>query len=277
MDQDKIIRLSKPAYDFRTEREANAIGKKIAAARKMHGYKLDYMVEALHNFGIDITKKAISKWEYGESVPSAYQLVALSIILDLRDFCELINEYTPALNEEGLKKVDSYREDLIASGRYAYTPVAKPVGITRIDTVKVLFSLLPVSAGVGEYLTDENMEKRDIPRHLIPYGADFAVPVSGDSMEPDFHDGEYVWVQRTANIPEDSIGIFEYDGSGYIKKYTEQAPADDMVDAFTDADGAIHTQPVLISLNPLYAPIVIRPYADFRPIGIVLGKVDCEK
>lgn len=38
--------------------------------------------------------------------------------------------------------------------------------------------------------------------------ADFAIGVSGDSMEPDFTGEDIVYVQKTTHLGKDEIGIF---------------------------------------------------------------------
>ncbi len=87
-------------------------------------------------------------------------------------------------------------------------------------------------------LTDEN-------RH-----ADFAIGVSGDSMEPDFTGEDIVYVQKATQLDKGEIGIFQKDNCIYIKKV---------------GNGE------LISLNPEYDPI---PGEDVKLLGRVLGKIE---
>lgn len=48
--------------------------------------------------------------------------------------------------------------------------------------------------------------------------ADFAVEVDGDSMLPDYHDGDIVLVKRDPDVPVGEVGLFVHDGMGYIKE-----------------------------------------------------------
>lgn len=48
--------------------------------------------------------------------------------------------------------------------------------------------------------------------------ADFAVEVDGDSMEPDFHDGDIVLVKKDPDVQVGKVGLFVHDGKGYIKE-----------------------------------------------------------
>ena len=45
------------------------------------------------------------------------------------------------------------------------------------------------SAGTGQYLNDVRVEQIELP---IDIDADFVIPIKGDSMEPDYHDGDLV-------------------------------------------------------------------------------------
>ena len=49
------------------------------------------------------------------------------------------------------------------------------------------------------------------------------------------------------NIGE--VGIFIYDGEGYIKMYDEQEPDEEQREAFSDSYGTMYMQPVMISYN----------------------------
>ena len=64
------------------------------------------------------------------------------------------------------------------------------------DTIAELFSYNyydhAASAGTGQYLNDVQVEKIELP---VDYDADFVIPVYGDSMEPKYHSGDYVFVK----------------------------------------------------------------------------------
>ena len=108
------------------------------------------------------------------------------------------------------------------------------------------------------------------PEASIPERAEFGVRVSGDSMEPVYHDGQIVWVQRCSELEIGDVGIFVCDGEGYLKAYDEQEPGEDVRENYTDTEGRVHPQPVLVSYNEAYEPRVVSPYASFRIIGRVL-------
>lgn len=80
----------------------------------------------------------------------------------------------------------------------------------------------------------------------------FLVPVSGDSMEPMFHDGDILVIDQVAEVQRGQIGLFTAgsDYQGFVKKL---------------GDGE------LISLNPQYAPIKLKLNDYFKPNGRVVG------
>lgn len=123
------------------------------------------------------------------------------------------------------------------------------------DTVIDLFSYNyydhAASAGTGQYLNDVQVETIELP---VDYDADFVIPVYGDSMEPEYHSGDYVFVKLSIDLSDGDIGVFEYYGDAYIKQLV------------INAEGAF-----LHSLNSKYDDIPIDKDSDFRIIGEVVG------
>ncbi len=108
------------------------------------------------------------------------------------------------------------------------------------------------SAGKGEYLFD------DIPTDTIKVWdtsisrkADFVIGINGNSMEPDYHDGEKVFVEKTTDLEIGEVGIFVCGEECFIKELGKNG---------------------LISRNKGYQ--LITPSEDTRIIGKVLGKVE---
>lgn len=117
------------------------------------------------------------------------------------------------------------------------------------NIIELNFIDAPVSAGIGDMLEDyENSEKVFVPLTSESRRADFILKIYGDSMEPKFSDGDYILVRQQPMVDEGQIGIFGYDGNGYIKKFGGDR---------------------LISLNKKYPDIYIDENA--RCFGLVLG------
>lgn len=116
----------------------------------------------------------------------------------------------------------------------------------------ILLYNLPVSAGPGVYLDDELAEQISIPLNEKTESADFALKISGNSMEPKYHDGDIVLVEDTESVNVGELGIFILDGNGYFKKYGGDR---------------------LISLNEEYGDILLRDYVEHVCCGRVVGKL----
>ncbi|HFI0147674.1 TPA: helix-turn-helix transcriptional regulator [Streptococcus suis] len=108
----------------------------------------------------------------------------------------------------------------------------------------------PASAGTGQYLNDVQVEQIELP---VNVQADFVVPIYGDSMEPEYQSGDYIFVKLSVDLSDGDIGVFEYYGDAYIKQL------------LINEDGAF-----LHSLNEKYKDIRIDRDSDFRIIGQVV-------
>lgn len=149
-----------------------------------------------------------------------------------------------------------------------YTEFPEEVRLLLLETIRKLVGLpdapedlrpvivftrchrMKASAGMG-YDLDNADEWRDVRIYDCPeaYQADFAVEVDGDSMEPDYHDGDIVFVKLSEDVPVGAVGLFIHDGKGYIKERGEKC---------------------LISRNPDYPNIE----GECRVVGAVIGKAE---
>ncbi len=130
-------------------------------------------------------------------------------------------------------------------GRYAGESV-------RTGKRPILLYELPVSAGVGVYLDEDTAESISIPDSEKTAEADYALRISGNSMEPKYHDGDILLVRSQDAVDVGELGIFLLDGCGYFKVF-----------------GGDH----LRSLNPNYAPIPLRDFSDVQCKGLVVGRL----
>ncbi len=256
-------------YNAVAEKEENVVGSRIAAARKNRGMNVGALTETLKEYGVDLSRSAVAKWETGETVPNVYQFLAVCSALGMEDSLSFYQkEYVPLLNNEGLRLLERYKHDLICSGNYK--PAARIR--THINYVDMRVALMPAAAGTGNLLDDlEYYETVSFPEDQIIPGADVGIRVSGDSMTPVYQDGQVVWVQKCDELRPGEVGIFVYEDKAYIKVYGEQDPSPDVQDEFTDSYGTLHKQPILISYNSeKYDPIEVSPYIPFKIFGRVL-------
>lgn len=123
----------------------------------------------------------------------------------------------------------------------------------RAKVIEISFAELKVSAGTGEFLSDETTSVITIPDTPLNRRADYVVQVSGDSMEPMYHDEDMLLVEKRETIKKNEIGIFVLNGNGYVKQYGGDR---------------------LISLNENYDDIMLHEYDRIDCFGRVLGKVE---
>ena len=274
-EQPKVIPLPavRNTYDAKSAHGENYVGRQIRAARKARGLTIPALAEKLSEYKVSVTRHGVTKWETGGAVPNAYQLMALCCALELRDGFPFFSgmEQPPELNEAGLKKVEEYRMDLIASGRYRpITPVTAEESVIPMRKMRIMRDS-PASAGTGSWLEEQNFEIMSFPAAVVPAKADFGIRISGDSMEPAYHDGQYVWVEQCEELNPGEVGIFIYDGESYIKSYSEREPEEAQRELYLDSEGVLHKQPVLVSYNKKYEPKPVSPNLSFAVIGRVLN------
>lgn len=214
----------------------------------------------LREEGIDVTSKTISAWETGRNEISARIFLHLCRILEIPDCLEEYfgrnpNNPLALLNAAGKEKALSYIDLLLYPQSYVKEPHITPytAASSQKDGIKKLRLYdARVSAGSGDFLDSDYYTTIEVPEEEAR-GADFAVTISGDSMEPLFRDRDIVFVHRQETLENGEIGIFSLDNKAYIKK-------------FNNVGFAVF----LMSLNPRYLPIPVDPNRDsFRIFGKV--------
>ena len=126
----------------------------------------------------------------------------------------MINKYR-ALDERGKEMVDSV---LDIEYRQCSEP-ASPTTIQLAEVFEIPYLLQPTSAGPGQIADDEITDKIPVLRNVWTAKADYALRVSGRSMEPDVQDGDIVLVRSQPAVHIGEIGIFIQDSQRYIKVF----------------------------------------------------------
>lgn len=229
------------------------IGTLLASHRKMQKLSQIELATKLQSFGIHVSNAAISSWEKDISVPNAHQFLALCQILDITDIYNEFIGYNPAdpmakLNNVGKEKVLEYISLLLLSEEFQ----KKESSVIPFKR-NIKWSLHSSSAGVGEFMDDENFEIIEVGEE-VPEKADFGLTLNGDSMEPCYHNNQAIWVQQTNSLLNGEIGIFCLDGMTYCKQLKN------------DKDGIY-----LVSLNSEYEPIKVMENSSFKIFGRVLN------
>lgn len=226
-------------------------GEKLAELRRRAGLSQAELAARLGAYGIEVTNRAVSKWENGLTQPSAEQFLALCRALNVENIsAEFLGKRSGLLrelNDLGVRKVREYADLLRASGLYAAGGSA-PALSENPARVLPLYTLA-VSAGTGQFLDSDDFESVIVGAD-VPDTADYGVRVAGNSMEPRYQDGQTVWVQYRRTLRSGEIGVFLYDDNAYLKQL--------IVD-----DGGVR----LHSLNPAYGDIVVGSAGELRVLG----------
>lgn len=109
---------------------------------------------------------------------------------------------------------------------------------------------MPMSAGTGQPAGSEYPESYRLVKEP-PRRATFIAPVSGNSMEPTYHNGDKLFIRSCPEIEVGQVGVFLMDGQQWVKELGHG---------------------VLISHNDKYEPITMRE--DILCQGLVLGVCD---
>jgi SOS-response transcriptional repressor LexA len=201
---------------------ANYIGSKLCAVRKKRGISQKEMAKILTKRGIRVTNQAVSKWEGGASLPNAVQFLIICDILDIKDissvFLNKSSELTSGLNEEGKARVAEYADFLRDSGNYDDADVSGPRG-TRLRRLPVYD--LESASGAGRLLDMTDYELVTVGNE-VPYSANFGVRITGDSMEPDYQDGQTVWISQQSKLEHGDVGVFMYERNSYFKRLRDR-------------------------------------------------------
>lgn len=205
---------------------------------------------------------ALEDYQYANRIKSQSKAILALIEKGLLQCKEEIKS-APPYTEEALKLAKDY-DDLDGHGKKVVRLVADeekarctalaPVEQPAAEKVIYIFPgyTSPMSAGTGQPAGDEYPENYRLVKEP-PRRASFIAPVSGDSMEPTYNNGDLVFVRAQEEVEIGEIGVFWMDGQQWIKEL---------------GDG------VLISHNPdpKYAP---RPFTeDIRCQGLVLCVCD---
>lgn len=204
--------------------------------------------------------------------PSIDKIISLSNFLNVSlDYLVIGNDSTDILSAEERKLIDTFKklspmnrcrvaeraETLAEIEAVKSKPVrGKLDEQEEPETIFIEFATLKASAGIGEQLIDDpEQDFIEVVKNDTTLQAKLAIQIHGDSMKPEYSDGDVVLVKTQPQIDVGQIGIFTVNDMGYIKKLG------------TDR---------LISINPEYDDIFFEEGQDVRCKGLVIGIIDEE-
>ena len=197
---------------------------------------------------LGITFQSYSAWERGIKEPSKEKISQLEKILNVSvgyfTEIEIVQIYNN-LSNNGKEKVVAYAQDLLEEER------SKKV--THISEKLFEYHVYErMSAGIGASVYgDRNFDTVYFNEELAH---DFASWVSGNSMEPKYHNGSVALIRETG---------FDYDGAVYAVVCNNQT----YIKRVYREEGGLR----LVSINPKYKDIYLSYDEDPRVVGIIVG------
>ena len=274
-DQDETKKANSPYTGRRRIEDPDAfindipiICERIRFYREKKGIEQKAIAEAL-----GIKSNAISNWESGRTRPDLTLLPKISKLLDV-SIDELFGLSAPEAPEpKPAITVTSRKPSVTDRAMEKYTRlnrVHRSVVDSLMDKLsevedEELYNSITVTTRCRDQLSagfcpGMELAGQGDPLHVyadkVDSRMDCVFPVSGDSMEPEFHDGDLVMVQQLRECSElevGEIGAFTCGNDAYIKVYSKGG---------------------LRSLNKKYKMIRFSEDDQVMVIGRVLGVLD---
>ena len=229
-------------------------GNRLKQAREEKGYNQKQFAEKL-----EITPTRLNYWEKDKREPDVALIKKIASLLDVSSDWLIGNEIKQiefVLTDSEKQHIQKYRtldrygkkavDDLLENEYARCTEV-----INEPKVITLPMAELKASAGTGQWLGDDEyttwVDVLDTPEARR---ANVVIEVTGDSMLPDYRDGDKVLVKIQPTVEQNEIGIFIVDNCGYIKKLGVNE---------------------LISVNKDYDNIPLNEYNDVTCVGKVIG------
>lgn len=225
---------------------------------------------------LNVSIPTVQSWEKGTKNPSMSAIVSIATLFDVTtDYLlgvisgkeiiiqpmsqseqKLLNDYR-LLDKHGrdiVEAVCSIEKSRILTERI------RESNVINIDNKKprrrIPHYAIPSAAGISAPLDNDDYEMILVD-DSVPYDADFAIDIQGDSMSPFIHDGDMVYVKRDCKLKIGDVGIFCVDGVMYCKQY------------YIDEERNL----TLVSANPELRDTNIHIKADSDRSVVCYGKV----
>ena len=197
---------------------------------------------------LGISYQAYSAWERGVKEPSKEKVQRLEQILRVPKGyfteIEIVRLYN-TLSNKGKNQVVEYARDLVQK--------EKPQQVISVSGNLYEYHVYEkLSAGIGASVYDDR--NYDTVYFNEKLAHDFASWVSGDSMEPKYHNGSVVLIRETG---------FDYDGAVYAVVWNSQTF---IKKVYREEDGLR-----LVSINKDYKDIYILYDESPRIVGKIVG------
>ena len=197
---------------------------------------------------LGISYQAYSAWERGIKEPSKEKVNRLEQLLKVSKGyfteIEIVRLYN-TLSNKGKNQVVEYARDLVQKEKTRQV-------MSVSEKLYEYHVYEKMSAGIGASVYDD--QNYDTVYFNEELAHDFASWVSGDSMEPKYHNGSVALIRETG---------FDYDGAVYAVVCNNQTY---LKRVYREEEGLR-----LVSINPKYKDIFITYDEDPRVVGIIVG------
>ena len=176
---------------------------------------------------LGITANAVSNWEQGRSRPDVALIPALCRILDV-SFYEIYGLTDPQkYNAAEIRHLENYRKLKPGNRGLVDGLMGNMLRLQDAENVRNLIRLpffdKPLAAGIGDPTEFEGLSEEIYLYESDEFRrADYVFRVNGDSMEPEYRNGDLVLVERVPSglkLQDGEIGAFIVGNEMYIKEY----------------------------------------------------------
>lgn len=193
---------------------------------------------------------------FGESDSLHLSKTEKALVLNFRSLDERARDIVSTLAKKEAERfappASEHKAELLVSDRFKFS---SPEKRSKKQLCLPLYDL-PVSAGRGSLLDGSGADFITLTSGGETLDADFALRVSGNSMEPRYLDGDIILVHEQSRVGIGELGVFVCsDGvssEGYFKRFGGDR---------------------LISLNPQYDDIYLNTFESVICRGKVIGRL----
>jgi len=173
-----------------------------------------------------------------EKQRTAKDILCFMYLLNNRHIEAYLKDITGAI-----KNIKSWSKNIPNNASFEIKEIPEQMEIPLFD--------LPLSAGIGFEMFDGSVPYEKFKTTITD--CDFALRVSGDSMEPEIPDSSIVLIKKCDGIAEGEVGAFYLNGAVYCKRLSYE-----------------NNKTFLCSNNPKYQPIEIHDHDVLTTYGQVV-------
>ena len=225
-DDKKLVRFPSAKAENTADFNRATYGEVIRSNRIRRGLSQPQLADLLHT-----SKNYVSNWEVGRTRPDMNMIPALcdALQITISQFFGIPGSISE-LSFEEQQHMRSYVE-LNARDRLTVDNLTDSLLAMEDDELRercreefliIFHNDNMAAAGTLNYLGDDaDGEQEFIRRDAISEQADEIITVTGDSMEPTYHDGDDLLIEHTETLEPGEIGIIVINGEGFVKEYRE--------------------------------------------------------